>query len=275
MKSSALENQKKHIKKIHPELIPAKPSIQQEVANKQAKYNSAASMSMVKFMKPLLNQHKVEITIWLYLNGILFNVSTSPEFWAIHEKHYDNYTILSWIYFNDNVAHDYRRFVIACAEKLTRRIQQHHGEWFLYVMHAMVKLNNGNNYLGASMSFMVDFVLYRLAVTLYTNNVSHSSNYNAGILQKILKKTPELDIYQFTKSMASDTTNSATAVASFFYPRAVQVDCEMHQFNLCLEYGFRICDNYRSKDMLDKNGVVIRNSSGKKFTRKVIVTPDG
>ena len=37
VKSSALENLKKHIKKIHPELIPAKPSIQQEVSKKQAK----------------------------------------------------------------------------------------------------------------------------------------------------------------------------------------------------------------------------------------------
>ena len=34
MKSSALENLKKHIKKMHPELIPSKPSIQQEVAKK-------------------------------------------------------------------------------------------------------------------------------------------------------------------------------------------------------------------------------------------------
>ena len=32
VKSSALDNQKKHINKMHPELIPAEPSIQQEVA---------------------------------------------------------------------------------------------------------------------------------------------------------------------------------------------------------------------------------------------------
>ena len=37
VKSSALDNLKKHIKKMHPELIPAEPSIQQEVAKKQAK----------------------------------------------------------------------------------------------------------------------------------------------------------------------------------------------------------------------------------------------
>ena len=176
MKNSALDNLKKHIKKLHPELIPAETSIQQEVAKKKSKYKGATSMSMVRFMKPSLKQHKVDITRWLYLNGIPFNVSTSSEFRAIHEKYYDNYTVLSRIIFNDNVAHDYRRFFIACAEKLTRGIYQHHGEPFLHVMHDMVTLNDGKNYLGASVSFMVDFYLYRLAVALIPNNVSHSSN---------------------------------------------------------------------------------------------------
>ena len=109
-----------------------------------------------------------------------------------------------------------------------RRIQQHHGETFLYVMNDMVTLN----YLGSLVSFMVDFYLYIFAVTLIPNNVSHSSNYNADLLQKILKETFELDISRFTKLVASDTTNSATAVARFFSPSAVQVDCEMHQLNL-------------------------------------------
>ena len=104
---------KKHIKKIHPEIIPTEPSICQEVAKKQAKDKGAASMAMVKFMKPSTNQHKVNITRWLYLNGIPFNVSTSPGFRAIHKKHYNNYTFLSRITSNDNVAHDYRCFVIA------------------------------------------------------------------------------------------------------------------------------------------------------------------
>ena len=83
------------------------------------------------------------------------------------------------------------------------------------------------------------------------NNVSHYSNYNADLLQKIFKETFELGISQFTKSVASDTTNLVTAVTLFFFPMAVQVDCEMHQLNSCLKYGFRICKNYRSKDMLD------------------------
>ena len=136
-------------------------------------------------------------------------------------------------------------------------------------------LNDGDNYLGASVSFMVDFDLYRLTVSLIPNNTSHSSNYNVDLLQKILKDKFELDISRFTKLLASDTTNSETAVTCFFSPRSVQVDCEMHQFNLCLKYGFGIFKNYRSNDMLDENGVVIRNSSGKKVIRKVIVTPVG
>ena len=105
---------------------------------------------MVKFMKPLINQHKVDITRWLYLNGVPINVSTYPEFRAVHEKHYNNYTDLSQITFNNNSAHDYQHFVIACAEKLTRGIQQHHSEPFLHVMYDMVTLNDPNNYLGAS-----------------------------------------------------------------------------------------------------------------------------
>ena len=176
-------------------------------------------MSMVKCMKSSLNQHKVDISRWLYLNEITFNVLTSPEFWAIHKKHCDNFTALSWIKFNENFAHDYRRFFIACAKKLTRRIQQHHGELFLYVMNDMVTLNNRNNYLGASVSFMVDFCLYILAVTVIPNNVSHSSNYNTDLLQKILKEMFKLDISQLTKSGASDTTNLSTAVAHFSPPQ--------------------------------------------------------
>ena len=49
----------------------------------------------------------------------------------------------------------------------------------------------------------------------------------------------------------------------------------MYQLNMCLKYGLGICDSYRSKDMLDENGVVICDSSGNKVTCKVIVTPGG
>ena len=52
VKSSALDNMKKHINKMHHGLIPAKPFIQQEVAKKQSKDKGATSISMVKFMKP-------------------------------------------------------------------------------------------------------------------------------------------------------------------------------------------------------------------------------
>ena len=52
VKSSALDNLKKNNEKMYPELIPAKPSIQQEVTKKQDKEKDATSMSMMKFMKP-------------------------------------------------------------------------------------------------------------------------------------------------------------------------------------------------------------------------------
>ena len=84
-----------------------------------------------------------------------------------------------------------------------------------------------------------------------------------------------MDTSLFTKSVASDTTNSETYVARFLSPRAVQVDCEMHQLNSFLKYGFGICENYKSEDMIDEIGVVIRNSRGKKVIRKVIVPPGG
>ena len=47
VKSSALDNMKEHINKMHPELIPVNPCIQQKAAKKQAKDNVAESMSMV------------------------------------------------------------------------------------------------------------------------------------------------------------------------------------------------------------------------------------
>ena len=103
---------------------------------------------------------------------------------------------------------------------------------------------------------MVDFELYKLAVALITNIVSRYTNYNADLMQKILKETLELDIYRFTNLVASDTTNSATDMTRFFPPRAVQVDCEIHQLNSCLKYGFVICKNFRSKDILDENSLV-------------------
>ena len=80
-------------------------------------------------------------------------------------------------------------------------IQQHHGEPFLHFMHDMVMLNNRNKYLGSSVSFMVDFYFYILAVALIPNNVIHSINYNIDLLHKILKETFEMEISQFTKSV--------------------------------------------------------------------------
>ena len=84
-----------------------------------------------------------------------------------------------------------------------------------------------------------------------------------------------MEIYRCTKLVASDTTNLETAVSHFFSLRDVQFYREMHQFNLCLKSGFVICYNYKSKDMLDRNRVDIRNLSGKKVNCEVIVTPDG
>ena len=131
------------------------------------------------------------------------------------------------------------------------------------------------NYFWASVSFMLDFEFYRLAVVLIPNNVSHSSNYNVDLLQRRLKETSKLEIYRFTNLVASDIPNSETYVARFLFPMVVQFDREMHQFNLCLKYIFGICDNYRIKYTLDKNGMFICNSSGKKVICKVIVTLGG
>ena len=83
-------------------------------------------MYMLKLMKTFWKQHKVDITRWLYLIGIPFNVSTSSEIRDIYEKHYDNYTVLIRIIFSDNVPYDYQRFVIDYAEKLKRGIQKNH-----------------------------------------------------------------------------------------------------------------------------------------------------
>ena len=88
-------------------------------------------------------------------------------------------------------------------------------------MHDMMTLNDGDNYLGESVSFMVDFDFYRLAVALIPNNLIHYSNYNVDLLTKRLKDTFKLKISRFTKSVSSHTTNSSTAVAHFFSLRAI------------------------------------------------------
>ena len=87
-------------------------------------------------------------------------------------------------------------------------------------MHDMVTLNDEKKYLGASVSFMVDFDLYILAVALIPNNLSHYSNYDAYLLQKILKETFELEISLFTNLVVSDTSNLATDAARFFSSRS-------------------------------------------------------
>ena len=90
MKGSAFDNLKRHIEKMHPEVIPDEPSIKQEVTKKQAKYNGAASMSIVKFMKPSLKQHKVEITrrlyIWMECLCLMYVIASTAARLSIDKK---------------------------------------------------------------------------------------------------------------------------------------------------------------------------------------------
>jgi hypothetical protein len=125
---------------------------------------------------------------------------------------------------------------------------------FINLQHDMFNGPYGNNYLVASCSFILNFDLHVMAVKLTLNNVTHNSKYNANVLDTRLKAIYGYDFAASYCTVVSDTTNSATAVAKFFSSEAEQVNCEMHQVNSCMKYGYGILENTRSSIVSDANG---------------------
>jgi hypothetical protein len=57
--------------------------------------------------------------------------------------------------------------------------------------------------------------------------------------------------------------NAATKVPEYFSEDAEQVDCEMHQLNKAMKYGFGLLKNTRSTIFLYANGQRVKLPNGK------------
>ena len=57
--------------------------------------------------------------------------------------------------------------------------------------------------------------------------------------------------------------NAATKVAGYFSEDAEQVNCEMHQINRDMKYGYGLLENTRSTITVDENGIQIKLSNSK------------
>ena len=71
----------------------------------------------------------------------------------------------------------------------------------------------------------------------------HGSEYNAEISDDSLKSDYHFDFPNNSRTVVSDTTNSATNVAKYFSEDAKQVNCEMHQLNGAMKYVFGLLEN--------------------------------
>jgi hypothetical protein len=146
---------------------------------------------------------------------------------------------------------------------------------FVEVYHGMLQGPDGNNYLGASCSSIHDFYLHILSLQLTLNNKTHGSEYNTEVIENILKANYVFDFPKNARTVGSNTMNVTAKVAEYFSEDAEQVNCEMHQVNTALKYGFGLLENTRSTIFLDENGQRIKLPDGEFKLVSEIVTPGG
>ena len=176
---------------------------------------------------------KRDIFRWLISSGTPFAKTLSPSFRRIFLTPFKGYTGLSRATFNSLLDGEYTSFAKSVGDKL-RECESHYlGMRFVDVHHDMFQGPDGNNYLGASCSFIHNFELHIVALKLELNNKTHGSEYNATVLEDSLMKDYGFDFPKYVRTVVSDTTNAATKVATFFSEDADQVNCEMHQLNNC------------------------------------------
>ena len=116
---------------------------------------------------------------------------------------------------------------------------------FVNVHHDMFNVPDVNNLLGDSCSFIHDFYLNIVELKLKLNKKTHGSEYNAEILEDSFKAYYHFDFPNNSRTIVSNTTNAATKVAEYFSEDAEQVNCEMHQLNGTMKYGFGLLENTR------------------------------
>ena len=83
---------------------------------------------------------------------------------------------------------------------------------FFNFHHEMFNGTGGNNYLGASCSFIHDLYLHIVKLKLKFNKKTYGSEYIAEILEDILKTDYNFDFSNNERTVISDRINAATKV---------------------------------------------------------------
>jgi hypothetical protein len=177
--------------------------------------------------------------------------------------------------FNACMDDDWILFVLSVKSKLDDCVVSYCDEPFIDLIHDMYLAKDKKNYVGVSISFIHNFCHHILAVRLINNNKTHESRYNAHLIQEKLMDSYMFDFTKHTRAIISDTTNSAKAVSRYFSDEAEQVNCDMHQLNSCLKYGFGMLENVKQVSVLDDNGLPIIGENGKPVKVTKVVTPGG
>jgi hypothetical protein len=77
------------------------------------------------------------------------------------------------------------------------------------------------------------------------NNKTYGSEYNAEALENSIKADYVINLPKNTRTVVSNMTNAVTKAATYFSEDAEQVNCEMHQLNTAMKYGFVLLENTR------------------------------
>jgi hypothetical protein len=232
----------------------------------------------VTMKKSAVEVMKRDVYRWLVASGTPFLKTQAPSFRRIFGTQLSGaakFVGLSRQTFNSMLDDDYTSFTHCVGTKLRECEDRYFGMRFVDVHHDMFQGPDGNNYLGASCSFIHDFHLHILSLNLTLNNKTHGSEYNAEVLDDNLKADYGFDFSKIARTVVSDTTNAATKVAEYFSEDAEQVNCEMHQLNTAMKYGFGLLENTRSSIFLDANNQKVKLANGKWMRVSEIVTPGG
>ena len=108
-----------------------------------------------------------------------------------------------------------------------------------------------------------------------SNNKTHGSEYNSGVLEDSIKADYQIYFPKNERTVVSDTINASTNMAEYFSEDSEQVNCEIHHLNSAMKYEFGLLENTRLAIAVDENGILINLSNSKYNHVSDIVTPGG
>ena len=278
---SNTSNLMKHLKTKHKEDEEVK-ALLKPASDKKRKImdsvDSSSSTVTITSMFPRVDSMSAlrpRIAKWLLLDGRPFNIIDSPNFKDMMAPVVKDYSTMSRTTFNDYIGFEIDRFRKTVSSMVRAASENVFGERFIHVMHDMWTGADHNNYLGFSISFIHDFSLVKVFLGLEKNNVSHHADYNAVLLEYSFLRNYDFDFAPWCRTVVSDTTPSATNVASQLSEDAEQINCEMHELNSCLKYGYGILENTRTKYARNEDGTFAYNDQNQRFKVTTVTTPGG